>query len=131
MHNLDATCRDLWNEWRSSSPNDPLVKQSAERIAQYSKEDWVLMSSEAEALMEELANLSKNNIDIEDAMAKQAFCNLVEHLERWFFMPNIEFFNRLPHAISIDRNFKGFYNKYDINLAKYMIKLITRYKNEV
>ncbi len=129
MEDLSATCRDLWNDWRKENPNHPLVQQASNIMKSYTKNDWDVMSLEATAIMEKLAACSANNVPVEGEQAKEAFVDLLNHVEKWFFIPNKEYVQRVAFASSFSNNYKSFFNKYEPNLSKYMINLIEEYKN--
>jgi hypothetical protein len=131
MENLSTTCRDLWNDWRKEDPNGFLVQQASNAIKNYTKDDWDAMSLEATDIMSKLSALSKNNTNVEQTEARDIFFELLSHVERWFFMPTKEYVDRIAFALSFDSRYKSFFNKYEPNLSKYMIKLIEKHKEEI
>jgi len=131
MENLSTTCRDLWNAWRKEDPGSPLVQQATEAIKKYNKDDWEEMSLEATDIMERLSEISANYLNVEDAQAKKVFFDLIDHVQKWFFIPNKQYIEKMAFALSFDARYKSFFNKYEPNLAKYIMKLIDRYKNEI
>jgi hypothetical protein len=122
---MEVTCNELWREWMIADYSNPLVIEGKSRITVYSKNDWKTMSDEATDVVNNLGYLVKNNIPVDNDLAKKAFYDLILHLETWFFKPNSFFLFDLAIASgNKESKYSTFFNQFQPGLADYMLKLI-------
>lgn len=114
-----------------SSPDNPLVIQAKAKISAYSKDDWEIMSNQATEMVHSLGYLVKNNIPVESELARSAFYELIDHLDKWFFTPNIFYLLQLTMVIEKEIKYKIYFNQFQDGLADYMPNLITAYYKEI
>jgi hypothetical protein len=128
---MEITCNELWRNWMISSPDNPLVIQAKAKISAYSKDDWEIMSNQATEMVHSLGYLVKNNIPVESELARSAFYELIDHLDKWFFTPNIFYLLQLTMVIEKEIKYKIYFNQFQDGLADYMPNLITAYYKEI
>lgn len=114
-----------------SSPNDPSVLSCKERLSQYSKDDWKIMSKEATHLTEMLGDLVLYNVPIESKLAELAFDETVRHINEWFFITNQRFLFLLSTASAHDKKCSQFFENFHPGLGKYVSKLCLEYIHKV
>ena len=112
-------------------PFNPLVIQGKRKIASYSKDDWEIMSSEATELVNSLGHLVRNNIPVESELAKSAFYELFDHLDKWFFTPNLGYLFEFTKTFEEESKYRIYFNQFQDGLADYLPKLFMAYHKEV
>jgi hypothetical protein len=123
-------CIELWQDWISIEPECREVLETKDKIKQYNRSDWEVMSKEAEFIMFALKELSDKKIDLNSEEAKKVFYEFSNHLEKWFFKPDNISFDRTISSLNNNSKYKLFYNQYGKGIAEYLKKLVLLYKKE-
>jgi hypothetical protein len=128
---MEVTCSELWRDWMLKEPSNPLVIQAKIKMAEYSKDDWVIMSQEATDMVKSLGYLVENNIPVDSELAKKGFDDLMEHLSKWFFTLNLFHVLRFKALTEYDPKYVTYFNQFHPGLAAYMPGLLLEYYKEV
>jgi hypothetical protein len=127
----EVTCMNLWKSWQQSAPESPLVLTAQSRISNYTKQDWEDMVLDAKEVMQEMANLIINNIDIHDDLSKQAAIRLSDHTTKYFFPLDKNYAFGLKHAIINNDDYSNFFNQFHEGLADKVVELISKYVHTI
>jgi len=92
-------------------------KQSQERVAKMSPEEWANIAQEADELMKQIvANKSKGADSSEiQSLIKKHYENLKN-----FYEPNLEMYQGLAEMYVSDNRFGEYFDKYEKGLASFM-----------
>jgi hypothetical protein len=121
----------LWIDWKANEPDDKFVVEAKERINQYSRQDWITMSGEATEIMNDLVELVRENVDIEDIRNRQVLEKLSNHLRDWFFVPDMEYFAKFSGSLLLFGRYKDFFNQFYPGTSTHLLNIIDRYSQEV
>ena len=122
--NSEVTCLQLWKAWLGDEPDNQYVLEAQNRIAQYSREDWVEMAEEAIVMVSDMGNKVKNNLG---EFTEQDFDRLCDHLQDWFFKVDQEAIERLAFASIFIPDYVSFLNKYGDGLNLYVYRMCKKY----
>jgi len=129
MTNDEITCGYLWKKWEKKDPDLYQVIQTKEKLKNYKKDDWKEMTDDAKRVINEIALLIEEDIDINDPRSKNAFQELLNHIEKYFFEPNQDYVHRLENALILDQDYENFFNKFKDGMSIKIIELIKVYSN--
>lgn len=129
MTDNKITCGYLWKKWEKRDPNCYQVIQAKEKIKNYNKNDWQEMIADAKRVTDIISLLIEENIDINDPRSKEAFQQLLNHIEKYFFEPNQDYIDRLENAMLLDKDYEIFFNKFKDGMSTKIIELIKVYSN--
>jgi hypothetical protein len=127
----NVTCKELWRDWMLSSPENPLVIITKEKISKYSRDDWKEMSQEATTLTKTLGELVMYDIPIQSKIAETAFDNLVDHFNKWFFpITKLYILGLSRHCVN-DQKYSQFFDNFYPGISNYISRLVPAYLHKV
>lgn len=129
MHEI--TYKELWKDWMTSSPDHPLLLASKERLSQYSKDDWDMISADAAHLNQMLGELVLYNIPLDSKVAELLFDSFIEHFNKWFFPVNQRFLFVFARVCINDYKYVIFFDESCPGLAKYLSQLLKLHLHKV
>lgn len=130
MTDDEVTCAYLWKKWEKRDPDLSQVIQTQEKLKTYKKNDWKEMSDDARRVINEISLLIEKDIDINDPRSKDAFQELLNHIEKYFFEPDKDYIDRLENAMLLDKDYERFFNKFKNGLATKIRELIKAYPDK-
>lgn len=95
-------------------------KQSAQRTAGYTKQDWETIKSEADGINQKFLDLRSNGVAPTDAAARAVAEEHRAHISRWFYDCSIEIHVGLGQMYVADERFRKNIDKAGDGLAEYM-----------
>jgi hypothetical protein len=124
LMNKEIDCLYLWKSWSMFEPESPYVLGAKEKMAGYTREDWVSMSQEATTMMEDMGYIVKNNLG---EFTEDIFDTLCSHLQNWFFEVDKALIDRFAiFSISVPE-YVLFLNKYGDGLNLYFYRMCQKY----
>ncbi len=95
-------------------------KQSAQRTANYSKQDWGDIKEEADGMYKSFLDLMEDAVPADDTKAMAVAEEHRAHITRWFYDCSIEVHAGLGHMYMADERFKNNIDKAGEGLTEYM-----------
>ncbi len=109
----EAEAEERWGE-------SDAYKQSAQRTARYTKQDWENIKSEADAINQKFLALMAEGAPATDPAALAVAEEHRAHITRWFYDCSIEIHEGLGQMYVADERFRNNINKAGEGLAEYM-----------
>ena len=119
-----VTCLYLWKRWEKEYPHSSKVVEAQRRIANYEKSHWQDMITDATLVIDKLKYLVVNNIDIDSIEAIDALDYLGEHINTYFFEPDMEYLVTMNFLLRVDRDYVKFFNGFQDGLARKLANMI-------
>ena len=110
--------RDRWGDTDA-------YKQSARRTAQYTKEDWLRIKAEGDAVTRRFADLFTAGAPADGAEAAAAVREHREHISRWFYDCSPQMQRGLAELYVTDDRFRDHYDTLAPGLAQWVHDAIT------
>jgi hypothetical protein len=114
------TCRQLWVNLISTDPDNELVIKAKEKMKDYAKGDWKIMSAEATRMTKALAQLVEYNVDPKSELAELGFMELHNHFTKWFFELDQRDAISLALHTKYDKDYREFFTTFHEGLADYL-----------
>jgi hypothetical protein len=109
-------------------PESPYVLGAKEKMAGYTREDWVSMSIEATTMMEDMGYIANNSLG---EFTEEIFDTLCSHLQNWFFEVDTGLIDRFAiFSISVPE-YVAFLNKYGDGLNLYFYRMCKKYSHKL
>ena len=119
-----VTCLYLWRRWEKEYPHSSKVVEAQNRILNYEKSDWQDMITDATVVIDKLKHLVINNIDVDSIEAIDALDYLGEHIDTYFFEPDMEYLVTMNFLLRVDRDYIKFFNGFQDGLARKLANMI-------
>ena len=108
----------------------PAYRESAQRTASYSEDDWNTIRAEAAGVYEEFAQLLEAGVDPSDGAARAAVDRHRDHISRWFYECSPEIHAGLGQMYVADERFTRNIDAAADGLAAYLSAAIAaRYES--
>jgi len=127
----EITYQSLWNGWTIADTNDPVAILVKEKINEYSKEDWKVISEEAKKIIKSLGELVLHNTPVESKTAETGFDILIEHFKKWFFPINKTYLLKFAYACKHSHAYSKFFDQFYPGLSNYLYKLLPAHAQKV
>jgi DNA-binding transcriptional MerR regulator len=108
------------NEARDRWGDTDAYRQSAQRTASYTKEDWLRIKAEGEAVTQRLADLFAAGAPADGAEAGAAVREHREHISRWFYDCSPQMQRGLAEMYAADDRFRRTYDERIPGLADWI-----------
>ena len=115
-HDPDEHADEARDRWGDTDA----YRQSAQRTASYSKDDWLRMKAEAESVTQRFADLHAAGAPADGPDAASAVRAHREHISRWFYDCSPEMQRGLAEMYVADDRFRRNYDDRAPGLAQYV-----------
>jgi MerR family transcriptional regulator, thiopeptide resistance regulator len=115
-HDPDQHADEARDRWGDTDA----YRQSAQRTASYTKDDWLRIKAEAEAITQRFADLFTAGAPADGAEAGAAVREHREHISRWFYDCSPQLQRGLAEMYVADDRFRGTYDDRAPGLADWL-----------
>ena len=116
----DAEAEARWGETDA-------YKESQRRAKSYTKEQWVRIKAEGDAVMERFAQAKRDGAEPGSEQADAAVQAHRDHIETWFNDVPLPMLRGMGEMFSADPRFAKTYDDVEPDLAPYVTSVITAY----
>ena len=116
----DADPEEHADEARDRWGDTDAYRESQRRTSTYTKDDWVAIKAEGDAVTRRFADLMAAGVPADDEQAAQAVRAHRDHITRWFYACTPEMQRELAGMYVGDERFTANYEKVAPGLARYV-----------